>query len=101
MPTLLVVGGGLFGSQAAAWARNHDIEAVVFDPALDGAASPAAAGLFTERWAGQKLQEHFRRALPILDRLYGFGPVPLTHNDGKGNSLRCVPPQPSWSRPPC
>jgi hypothetical protein len=92
MPTLLVLGGGLFGSQAAAWARNHGIEAVVFDPALDGAASPAAAGLFTERWAGQKLQEHYRRALPLLDRLYGLRHVTLTHDDGKGESLLCVPP---------
>jgi hypothetical protein len=92
MPTLLVVGGGLFGSQAAAWARNHGIEAVVFDPGLDGAASPAAAGLFQEGWAGKKLHEHFRRALPILDRLYGLRHVTLTHDDGTREPFLCVPP---------
>src|SRR5438477_414520 len=38
MPSLLVVGGGLFGSQAAAYARSKGIEALVFDAALHGAA---------------------------------------------------------------
>src|SRR5260221_647899 len=62
MYRLLIVGGGLFGSQAAALARLHGIEALVFDPGLGGAASPAAAGLFKEAWAGKKLREHFDRA---------------------------------------
>ena len=92
MPTLLVVGGGLFGSQAAAWARCHGIEAIVFDPTLDGAASPAAAGLFQEAWAGKKLHEHYRRALPLLERLYGLRHVTLTHDDGRREPLLCVPP---------
>ena len=67
MRRLLIVGGGLFGSQAAAYARRQGIEAMVFDPSLIGAASPAAAGLFKEGWAGKKLREHFQRALPLLD----------------------------------
>src|SRR5205809_1616665 len=91
MPTLLVVGGGLFGSQAAAWARCHGIEAVVFDPGMEGAASPAAAGLFKEGWAGKKIQEHYRRALPLLDQLYGLRHVTLTHDDGRREQLLCVP----------
>jgi glycine/D-amino acid oxidase-like deaminating enzyme len=93
MPTLLVVGGGLFGSQAAAYARSKGIEAVVFDPGLDGAASHAAAGLFTEAWAGKKLREHYHRALPLLERLYGVGHVSLTHDDGTTETLLFVPPR--------
>ena len=56
MPSLLVIGGGLFGSQAAAYARSKGIETLVFDAGLTGAASPAAAGLFKEAWAGKKLR---------------------------------------------
>jgi hypothetical protein len=93
MPRLLVVGGGLFGSQAAAYARTHGIEALVFDPGLEGAASPAAAGLFKEAWAGKKLAEHFRRALPVLDQLYGLSHTTLTYADGSKESFLFVPPR--------
>ena len=92
MPTLFVVGGGLFGSPAAAYARSKGIEAVVFDPALGGAASHAAAGLFSQRWAGKKLGEHYQRALPLLDRLYGIRHVSLAHDDGSKETLLFVPP---------
>jgi hypothetical protein len=92
MPSLLVVGGGLFGSLAAAYARSRGVEAVVFDPLLAGAASPAAAGLFAERWAGRKLAEHHARALTLLERLYGVRTVTLRHDDGRAESLLFVPP---------
>jgi glycine/D-amino acid oxidase-like deaminating enzyme len=92
MPVLLVVGGGLFGSLAAAWARARGIDAVVFDAALPGAASPAAAGLFAERWAGRKLAEHHARALPLLERLYGIRTVTFRHDDGRPEPLLFVPP---------
>jgi len=92
MPTLLIVGGGLFGSQAAAYARRKGIEAVVFDAAVPGAASPASAGLFKEEWAGKKLCEHYRHALPVLELLYGIGQVSLTRDDGSRESLLFVPP---------
>jgi glycine/D-amino acid oxidase-like deaminating enzyme len=92
MPTLLVVGGGLFGSLAAAWARDHGIEAVVFDPGLAGAASHAAAGLFKEAWTGKKLREHYRRALVLLERLYGLRQVSLAQDDGACAQMLCVPP---------
>src|SRR5262245_35649431 len=77
---------------AAAYARSRGIEAVVFDPGLDGAASPAAAGLFKEEWTGRKLRAHFHRALPLLDRLYGLRHVTLTLDDGRKESLLFVPP---------
>jgi glycine/D-amino acid oxidase-like deaminating enzyme len=89
---LLVVGGGLFGSPAAAYARSKGIESFVFDPGLNGAASAAAAGLFTEAWAGRKLHEHYHHALPLLDQLYGIRHVTLTHDDGRKETLRFVPP---------
>ena len=92
MPSLLVVGAGLFGSQAAALARSRGIDTLVFDPGLAGAASPAAAGLFKEAWAGQKLKEHFAQALPLLDRLYGLRTIALTHDDGSLESFHWVPP---------
>ncbi|HZT82181.1 MAG TPA: FAD/NAD(P)-binding protein [Gemmataceae bacterium] len=92
MPVLLVVGGGLFGSLAAAYARSKGIEAVVFDPGLSGAASPAAAGLFKEAWAGKKLLPHFHAALPVLDRLYGLRHLTLTHDDGTRETFLFVPP---------
>jgi len=92
MPVLLIVGGGLFGSQAAAYARSRGIEARVFDASLEGAASPAAAGLFKEAWAGKRLAEHYRRAIPVLDRLYGIRGVTLKNDDGEDESFQCVPP---------
>ncbi len=100
MPVLLVVGGGLFGSQAAAHARACGIEAMVFDAGLDGAASPAAAGLFREAWAGTKLAEHYRRAIPLLERLYGISPVTLTHDDGAAEAFLFVPPAAILERNP-
>ena len=97
---LLIVGGGLFGSQAAAYARRRGIAATVFDAGLAGAASPAAAGLFQEAWAGRKLKAHFDRALPILDRLYGIRHVQLTHDDGQKESFLFVPPTAILERNP-
>jgi glycine/D-amino acid oxidase-like deaminating enzyme len=92
VPVLLVVGGGLFGSQAAAYARSKGTEAVVFDPGLDGAASPAAAGLFHERWASRRMGCHFRFAVPLLDRLYGIRTVTLRNDDGGCMTALFVPP---------
>lgn len=92
MPTLLIVGGGLFGSQAAAYARRHGHEAIVFDPALPGAASPAAAGLFREAWAGKRLGAHFQRALPLLEQLYGIRTVQLMRDDGETENFLFVSP---------
>jgi hypothetical protein len=92
MSVLLVVGGGLFGSQAAAYARAKGVEARVFDAALDGAASPAAAGLFQEAWVDRKLRHHYECALPLLDRLYGLRRVELADDDGDTATLLCVPP---------
>jgi glycine/D-amino acid oxidase-like deaminating enzyme len=92
MSRLLIVGAGLFGSQAAACARRRGVEALVFDPGREGAASPAAAGLFSEAWAGRRLADHFRRALPLLDRLYGVRSVSLARDDGGRESLLFVPP---------
>jgi glycine/D-amino acid oxidase-like deaminating enzyme len=92
MPTLLVVGGGLFGSLAAACARKQGIEAVVFDTGLPGAASPAAAGLIQEKWVGKRLQQHFRPALALLEQLYEVRSVQLAHDDRTIESFLCVPP---------
>jgi hypothetical protein len=100
MSRLLVVGGGLFGSQAAAWARRHGIETLVFDAGLEGAASPAAAGLFKEQWAGRKLAADFHRALPVLDQLYGIRHVDLIQDDGVRETFLFVPPTAILEREP-
>jgi glycine/D-amino acid oxidase-like deaminating enzyme len=92
MPILFVVGGGLFGSLAAAHARRKGIEAVVFDPGRAGAASPAAAGLFKENWAGRKLHAHYLHALPLLERFYPIRPLSLTRDDGSKEALLLIPP---------
>jgi glycine/D-amino acid oxidase-like deaminating enzyme len=92
LTTLFVVGGGLFGSLAAAYARSKGVEAVVFDARLDGAASPAAAGLFKEAWAGKKWRVYYHQALPLLDKLYGVRCVALTGDDGGRESFLFVPP---------
>jgi len=92
VPTLFIVGGGVFGSLAAAWARSKGVEAVVFDPGVEGAASPAAAGLFSEAWAGKKLGEHFGRALPLLERLYEIRHVSMRHDDGHRETFLFIPP---------
>ena len=92
MVMLFIVGGGLFGSLAAAYARTKGIEAIVFDPGREGAASPAAAGLFQDKWAGRKLRPHFDYALPLLQRLYDIQHLSLTRDDGGAESLLFVPP---------
>lgn len=92
MSTLLVVGGGLFGSQAAAYARSKGIEALVFDAGLEGAASPAAAGLFKEGWISKKMKEHYLSGLGVLEQLYGIRQVSLRHDDGRTEIFHWVPP---------
>ncbi len=92
MSTLLVVGGGLFGSQAAAYARAKGWNALVFDPGLPNSASPAAAGLFKEKWAGHKWRTHYERALPFLSALYGIQSVQLAQDDGGNETFQFVPP---------
>jgi hypothetical protein len=92
MPRLLVVGGGLFGSQAAAYARSKGLEALVFDPGLEEAASPASAGLFAARWVHGKYLEHHQRALLLLEQLYGIRSILLTREDGRRTEVLFVPP---------
>lgn len=100
MPTLYIVGAGLFGSPAAAWARRRGIEAVVFDAGLPGAASPAAAGLFSEALAGRKHRDTFAYALPLLEQLYGVRHVRLACDDGGTEERLCVPPGAVLERQP-
>lgn len=92
MSTLFIVGGGLFGSLAAAYARTKGIEAVVFDCGHAGAASPAAAGLFQEKWASRKLRPHYHYALPVLEHLGNIRHVSLTRDDGSTELLLFIPP---------
>lgn len=89
---LLIIGGGLFGSIAAAYARSFGMEVLVFDCRKEGAASPAAACLFKKEWAGKKLLHHFDIALPILDTLFGIQGLSLTHDDQSSEEFLFVPP---------
>ena len=92
MMRLLIVGGGLFGSLAAAYARSKGVEVLLFDAGLPGAASPAAAGLFKEAWVGRKLRDHYHAAVPLLDRLFGLRPVSLQHDNGELEAFQFIPP---------
>jgi glycine/D-amino acid oxidase-like deaminating enzyme len=92
MATLFIVGGGLFGSLAARYARTRGIEAVVFDSARPGAASLAAAGLFQEKWAARKLRPHYHYALPLLERLTNIQHISLKRDDGSAEALLFIPP---------
>ena len=92
MSTLYIVGGGLFGSLAAAYARSKGVEAVVFDCGRAGAASPAAAGLFQEKWAARKLRPHYHYALPLLHSLFNIQQLSLMRDDGSAEPLLFVPP---------
>lgn len=100
MPVLLVVGGGLFGSLAAAYARSNGIEALVFDAQLDGSASHAAAGLFNKEWSAPRFAEHFSRALPLLERLYDVRSVSLMRADGTQDFFQFVSPRAILERSP-
>jgi len=93
MATLLIVGAGLFGSQAAAYARSRGLDVQVFDAGLENAASPAAAGLFKEEWAGKKLRPFYDLALPLLDSVYGIRVVHLLNETGQRESFQFVPPR--------
>jgi glycine/D-amino acid oxidase-like deaminating enzyme len=92
MPQLLIVGGGLFGSLAAAWARRQGFEALVFDAGRPGAASPAAAGLFQEKWLRRRWREWYRPALTLLEALYGVQTVALTRETGEKEYFGFVTP---------
>src|SRR5262249_53365650 len=59
-----------------------------------------AAGLFKETWAGKKGAEHFRRAVSILDLLYGLRHVNLTDEQGNVEAFLCVPPSAIIERNP-
>jgi glycine/D-amino acid oxidase-like deaminating enzyme len=93
MPDLLIVGGGLFGSLAASYARRKGLQAHVFDANLHGAASPAAAGLFKKQWAGKKFQGYFERGLSLLELLYEVRTVTLELPEGIRESLLHIPPR--------
>jgi hypothetical protein len=92
MSHLYIVGGGLFGSLAARYARSQGVEAVVFDVCREGAASPAAAGLFQEKWAARKLRPHYYHALPLLERLFNVRHISLKREDGSMEPLLFIPP---------
>jgi glycine/D-amino acid oxidase-like deaminating enzyme len=92
MTRLFIIGGGLFGSLAAAYARSKGLDAVVFDPGLPGAASPAAAGLFREGWVRHSNRELYHYALPVLERLYGVRQISLMDEHGTSESFLWVPP---------
>jgi glycine/D-amino acid oxidase-like deaminating enzyme len=92
MPRLLVVGGGLFGSQAAAYARSKGIEALVFDPALPEAASPVSAGMFAAHWVHGKFLRYHHHAVPLLEQLYGIRTLKMARENGEHIEVMWVPP---------
>ncbi len=92
MSRLLIVGGGLFGSLAAAYARREGREVVVFDPGLPGAASPAAAGLFCAAWVGRKHVALYADAVHVLEALFPIRDIVFERTEGCPETIRFVPP---------
>lgn len=94
MHDLVVVGAGIFGSYAVRFARARGLDVVLVDDGRPESASPAAAGLFKPEWVkkygalgmeGMVAIERFR--LPAFD-------VDFTRReDGKRETLRCLPPR--------
>ena len=91
---LLIVGGGLFGSLAAKYARKKGINALVFDSSRPHRASPAAACTFCKEWAGP-FASYYDEGLAVLSELVevssiGFS-ISIGGEEGKRNFLRARP----------
>ena len=96
---LLVIGGGLFGSQAAAYARARGLE-VLFST-LPGLLAQFGGGRpFQGRVGRQQTADHFRAALPLLDRLFGIRHISLLHRDEGEEPFLFVPPAAILERNP-
>jgi hypothetical protein len=57
--------------------------------------------LFKESWAGIKLREHYHRALPLLDQLYGIRHINLKQEDGSKETFLFVRPSAIMEAAPC
>lgn len=71
MIDIAIIGGGLFGSIAAAALRRDGHDVVVIDAGKEGAGSKPAACLMKPSWFSSMGKEKFEPALQLLDDLYG------------------------------
>lgn len=67
----VVIGAGIFGSLIARALRRAGISPLVFDAAMEGAASPPAACLMRPSWFSGLGKDVYEPALKILDELVG------------------------------
>lgn len=77
MKEVVITGGGLFGSIAAAALRKDGHEVTVIDAQKEGAGSKPAACLMKPSWFSSMGKEKFGPSLELLDSLYGVQDLSL------------------------
>lgn len=77
MYDVIVVGGGLFGSIAAANLRSSGMSVLVIDDGRPRSGSRAAGCLMKPSWLSKMGKENVDKSFAVLDRLYGLKTVDL------------------------
>lgn len=77
MKEIVIIGGGIFGSVAAAALRKDGHEVVVIDAQKENAGSKPAACLMKPSWFSSMGKDKFGPSLDTLDELYGVHDLSL------------------------
>lgn len=77
MKEIVIIGGGLFGSIAAAALRKDGHDVTVIDARKDGAGSKPAACLMKPSWFSSMGKDKFGPSLELLDEMYGVQDLSL------------------------
>ena len=77
MRDVIIVGGGLFGSIAAAALRGAGMDVMLIDDGRPRSGSRAAGCLMKPSWLSKMGKDNVDASFRLLDRLYGLRTVPL------------------------
>lgn len=77
MRDVIIVGGGLFGSIAAATLRGAGMDVMLIDDGRPRSGSRAAGCLMKPSWLSKMGRDNVDASFRLLDRLYGLRTVPL------------------------
>lgn len=77
MLDVIIVGGGLFGSIAAANLRSSGMDVLVLDDGRPRSGSRAAGCLMKPSWLSKMGKANVDKSFEVLDRLYGLKTVEL------------------------
>lgn len=75
---IIVVGGGLFGSIAAAFAREHGAQVTVIDAGYPLAGSRASGCVLAPSWLSALTPEQIEQAMSVLEGLYKVEDITFT-----------------------